>query len=286
MGCRIWALGAVVVLTVCVGGCAAPPGARLVAEQNTRNVDAWSANTRRMGEALRSLAAHQAAVDRQRAREFVASGLTSVRTSLPLDEPSMAELTGDGAPWTIELARRAAALRERLDAVPLEERSIAADELAGEYPVVVDIAAGGPGFTPARVLGDSVELERLNRAIDGETAGAVRRAYVDARNALLDAYRPARLAGEDARRALERIERYAGVAQEQAAAGRVHARGLLAAVSAPDPRAVAGDARLYELLVDLIERERGPDAARELDELLNDLLAGGPAGNDHEGGVR
>lgn len=258
----------------------APPALRVVTEQNQATIDAWSDNTRRLAAALTQAARARADLEVQRARESVAADL--IAHAGPSRDAGSA------------LTERAALLARRLATLPMEARSQAADELALEAPATIDLAMAEPGFTPARLLADAAELDRLNVAIDAEPVPTLRAGLHRARDTLLDAYRPPRRTLARTSAALGRLDVFISTTLDQSRTARTHAAAL-SAWTAPDPdpeRTLESREHLRQTLLELVVETLGPDARQRADQTLtgiNDLLRALPeraTSNALNGGAR
>ena len=255
-------------------GCAVPASAGALTVQNHANIQAQSANIRRLSDSCRQLARSRAETVVQVARERTAAGLVLVRTSITPDDPTDAELSDPQAAWSKELDQRAARLRARLDVAPLPDRAAAAASLADSNPAEIDIAVGTPGFDSARVLRDAMALDTVNLLIQREPEPAIRSALSVRRNALLDAYMPARLAAASASRTLDALQTLTGVLEEQTRIAELHARALSGLSSSPgadlagSATSIYRDDHLRAAVLDLVRTSAGEDAAARVQDRL------------------
>lgn len=256
-------------------GCAVPPEARTVATQAESTTGALDANVHLLAGATRELAALQAAAVLRLARERIAADLTRLRVTITPDTPTDADLANPAAPWSVALAAEVGALRDRLSAAPLDTRAAAAASVEDAHPATIDLAAQVPGFTPPRVLRDAAALDALNAAVESEPDPALRAALLARRDALLDAYAPARTALALTSTLTRAANELARTTAEQSATAHTQSTALATwtrAGAAPAPLAAAAnvyhDPALRESILDLVSRTNGPAAAAKLRDHL------------------
>jgi enamine deaminase RidA (YjgF/YER057c/UK114 family) len=260
-------------VAVGLGACSRTTTERAVIAQNVENTALLAANLAALEDATRESVRVQTATMVRRSRERVANDLTRIRASIIPSAPTDAEVTDASSAWALALQRETDALRERVTSVPPEDRPAVARALADDHPATIDAAMESAGFDIARVLRDAITLDRANAMIDAEPNASVRAGLLARRDAILDAYLPARAASEAADRYRQAVEKYLATIDEQASIAGLHARALQAASDAnPWMRSIssiAGDQDVRALALDIIARQWGAQTAADVRERLD-----------------
>ncbi len=253
-------------------GCAPSPEFKQVADQNIANSTIYAANVATLAAAASELAHLESGAMLRRACERVSQDLIRIRATITPSDPTDAELSDPGASWTRSLIAEAAALTTRINSAPPAQRAAIADALAADHPATIDLAIATPGFTPARVLRDAVDLDRINATIERETNAAVRAGLMDQRDAILSNYRPARRAAESATRFESAIDSLIASIDQQGRILGLHAGAMKSyATGAGSPSNALGvfrDPDLRAAILELITDASGDRAAEEVRQRL------------------
>lgn len=263
-----------------IASCTAAAPLSAVAAQNHANTQALAANIAALSQTARDHAHLQTQTIIQRARECTAADLIRIRASITPDNPTEAELTDPSAPWIIALTQEVDALRARINTAAPPDRPAAADSLADAHPATIDLATSAPGFSPARVLHDALQIERFNRMFETETGPPIRASILAQRNTLLDAYLPARNAAALAATYLAALDRHLATINDQLTIAGLHAKAIDDSARPPSapasPLALYRDPALRAAILDLIAQTSGDQAAQRLRTQLAALDAALP----------
>lgn len=267
---RVLTLVSCLTMLASPSGCISASMLEEVARDNASASTALADNARLASELIVSEARQSGERWRNQARERVAGELVEV-----LLESGSFEDAVEGSPEASALANvgslgeRARQLRDRLALAGPVRRESAVIELANDHPALIEIASDTPGFDLARVLRDAQELDRLNRVMERESAGAVREGVRDRRDALLDAYTLARRASADADAYLGLAQELAHRLVEQSQVARIDSESLVRASSADrlrraDARGTLDDPAIRSLLSSLVLKPGGSGLVRRL----------------------
>lgn len=259
-------------------GCAPGPAFQAVANQNATNSTIYAANVATLAAAASELTQLESGAMTRRARERVSRDLIRIRSTVTPGDPTDAELSDPEVVWTRSLSAEAAALTTRINSASPAQRVAIADSLASDHPATIDLAIATPGFTPARVLRDANELDRINAAIERETNSDIRAGLMDQRDAIVNNYLPARRAADSAARFTAAIASLIATIDQQGRILGLHAgavKSYAAGTGAPSSAiGVFRDPALRAAILQLVTDASGDRAGEAVRERLRRIDEG------------